>query len=206
MVKCGRPQCPCGVNPKKRHGPYHEWTYKEKGGPPGNSWVTLGRLCRELPCEPDERILNLSARHDHRRSFIVLFGAPLTSSEGREYAATTSQADRHDGIRGTLVTARNNWLRKEEGCRRDQQSLQTRSGKGLATVRRCSRAQVTHKFLGRGEKGKTVNVRLTAEAAPIFQNAAKQYRALKSALARLEKLSRQAITRLAKEVDSKPPS
>lgn len=83
MVKCGRPKCPCGVNPGKRHGPYFEWTYKDKG--------------------------------------------------------------------------------------------------------------------------KTVNVRLTAEAAPIFQNAAKQYRTLKSSLARLEKLSRQAITRLAKEVDSKPP-
>ena len=84
MVKCGRPKCSCGVNPKKRHGPYYEWTYKEKG--------------------------------------------------------------------------------------------------------------------------KTVNVRLTAEAAPIFQDAAKQYRALKSTLGRLEKLSRQAITRLAKEVDSKPSS
>ena len=84
MVKCGRPKCLCGVNPKKRHGPYFEWTYKENG--------------------------------------------------------------------------------------------------------------------------KTVNVRLTAEAAPIFQGAAKQYRALKSTLARLEKLSRQAITRLAKEVDSKPRS
>jgi hypothetical protein len=84
MVKCGRPKCPCGVNPKKRHGPYFEWTYKENG--------------------------------------------------------------------------------------------------------------------------KTVNVRLTAEASPIFRSAAKQYRDLKSALARLEKLSRQAITRLAKEVDSKPHS
>jgi hypothetical protein len=84
MVKCGRPKCPCGINPKKRHGPYFEWTYKENG--------------------------------------------------------------------------------------------------------------------------KTVNVRLTAQAAPIFQSAAKQYRALKAALARLEKLSRQAITRLATEVDSKPRS
>ena len=82
MVKCGRPKCPCGVDPKKRHGPYFEWTYKEHG--------------------------------------------------------------------------------------------------------------------------KTVNVRLTAEAAPIFQNAAKQYRTLKSTLARLEKHSRQAITRLASQVDSKP--
>jgi len=84
MVKCGRPQCLCAVDPKKRHGPYFEWTYKEKG--------------------------------------------------------------------------------------------------------------------------KTVNVRLTAKTAPIFRNAAKQYRTLKSNLARLEKLSRQAITRMAKEVDESHPS
>lgn len=82
MVKCGRPKCPCGSNPKKRHGPYFEWTYKENG--------------------------------------------------------------------------------------------------------------------------KTVNVRLTPEAAPIFQNASKQYRTLKSTLARLEKFSRQAITRLANEANVKP--
>ena len=52
------------------------------------------------------------------------------------------------------------------------------------------------------EQGKTVNVRLTAEAAPLFQAASKQYRKLKSTLARLEKLSRLAITRLAKEANS----
>ena len=54
------------------------------------------------------------------------------------------------------------------------------------------------------EQGKTVNVRLTAEAAPLYQAASKQYRKLKSTLARLEKLSRQAITRLAKEANSNP--
>jgi hypothetical protein len=80
MIKCGKPKCPCGADPKKRHGPYFEWTYKEQG--------------------------------------------------------------------------------------------------------------------------KTVNVRLTAEAAPLFQAASKQYRKLKSTLARLEKLSRQAITRLAKQANS----
>jgi hypothetical protein len=80
MIKCGKPKCPCGADPKKRHGPYFEWTYKEQG--------------------------------------------------------------------------------------------------------------------------KTVNVRLTAEAAPFFQAASKQYRKLKSTLARLEKLSRHAITRLAKEANS----
>jgi hypothetical protein len=77
LIKCGKPQCACFANPKKRHGPYFEWTYKEKG--------------------------------------------------------------------------------------------------------------------------KTVNVRLSAEAAPFYQAASKQYRQLKSILARLEKLSRNAIARLAKE-------
>lgn len=76
MIKCGKPKCPCASDPKKRHGPYFEWTYKENG--------------------------------------------------------------------------------------------------------------------------KTVNVRLSAESAPLFQDAAKQYRRLKAILARLEKLSRQAITRIAK--------
>ena len=82
MIKCGKPKCPCGADPTKRHGPYFEWTYKEQG--------------------------------------------------------------------------------------------------------------------------KTVNVRLTAQAAPLFQAASKQYRKLKLTLARLEKLSRLAITRLAKESNSAP--
>ena len=80
MVKCGKPQCPCASNPKKRHGPYFEWTYKHNG--------------------------------------------------------------------------------------------------------------------------KTVNVRLTPEAAPIFQRGSQQYRSLKSTLARLEKLSRQAMTRLAQAANA----
>ena len=83
MIKCGKPKCPCGTDPQRRHGPYFEWTYKKQG--------------------------------------------------------------------------------------------------------------------------KTVSVRLTANAAPLFQAASKQYRKLKSTVARLEKLSRQAITRLAKEADSDSP-
>lgn len=53
-------------------------------------------------------------------------------------------------------------------------------------------------------QGKTVNVRLSVEAAPIFQAAAKQYRKLKSLLIRLEKLSRQAISKLAKDAARRP--
>ncbi len=31
MVKCGKAYCACRDDPTKRHGPYFEWTYKDKG-------------------------------------------------------------------------------------------------------------------------------------------------------------------------------
>jgi len=30
-LKCGRATCPCANDPKSRHGPYFEWTYKVAG-------------------------------------------------------------------------------------------------------------------------------------------------------------------------------
>jgi len=47
--------------------------------------------------------------------------------------------------------------------------------------------------------GKTVNVKLSPQAAPFYQAATKQHRKLKAALAKLERLSRTALARLAKE-------
>ena len=47
--------------------------------------------------------------------------------------------------------------------------------------------------------GKTVNVKLTAEAAPLYKAATKQQRKLKTVLARLERLSRTALASLAKQ-------
>ena len=47
--------------------------------------------------------------------------------------------------------------------------------------------------------GKTVNVKLTAEAAPLYKAAVKQQRKLKAILARLERQSRTALARLAKQ-------
>src|ERR1039458_6931615 len=47
--------------------------------------------------------------------------------------------------------------------------------------------------------GKTVNVKLTADAAPLYKAATKQQRKLKAILARLERLSRTALARLAKQ-------
>jgi hypothetical protein len=46
--------------------------------------------------------------------------------------------------------------------------------------------------------GKTVNVKLSPQAAPLYQAATKQHRQLKAALARMERLSRTALARLAK--------
>ena len=31
MMKCGQQRCACHKDPKKRHGPYFEWTFKSKG-------------------------------------------------------------------------------------------------------------------------------------------------------------------------------
>ena len=46
--------------------------------------------------------------------------------------------------------------------------------------------------------GKTVNVRLQPEAAAVYKSATEQYRRLKSALTRMEALSRKAVSVLAR--------
>jgi hypothetical protein len=50
-------------------------------------------------------------------------------------------------------------------------------------------------------QAKTVNIRLSAAAAPIYQAAAQQYKHLKKTLGRLESLSRKALARLAKQAE-----
>lgn len=51
-------------------------------------------------------------------------------------------------------------------------------------------------------KGKTVNARLRPNEAPVYQAATQQYRKLKSLLGRMERLSRNAVLRLAEKVRS----
>ena len=46
--------------------------------------------------------------------------------------------------------------------------------------------------------GKTVNVKLSPQAAPLYQAATKQHRKLKAILARMERLSRAALAQMAK--------
>ena len=54
--------------------------------------------------------------------------------------------------------------------------------------------------------GKTVNVKLSREAAPLYRAAAKQYRKLKTLLNRLDKLSKTILRHQAKLAESKSPS
>jgi hypothetical protein len=50
-------------------------------------------------------------------------------------------------------------------------------------------------------RGKTVSVKLSPQAAPLYQAATKQHRQLKVVLARMERLSRTALARLAKQAE-----
>ena len=50
--------------------------------------------------------------------------------------------------------------------------------------------------------GKTVNVKLSPQAAPLYQAATKQNRKLKAVLAKMERLSRTALARLAKQAEN----
>jgi len=51
-------------------------------------------------------------------------------------------------------------------------------------------------------RGKTVNVRLRPEEASVYKAATEQYRKLRSLLARMERLSRNAVVRLARRLRS----
>jgi hypothetical protein len=51
-------------------------------------------------------------------------------------------------------------------------------------------------------KGKTVNVKLSPQAAPLYQAAAKQHRKLKIVLAKLERLSKTGLANLARQAEN----
>jgi hypothetical protein len=51
-------------------------------------------------------------------------------------------------------------------------------------------------------KGKTVNVKLSPQGAPVYKAATKQHRQLKIFLARLERMSKTALAHLANQADN----
>jgi hypothetical protein len=60
MMKCGQQRCACHQDPSKRHGPYFEWTYKEKG-------KTVNRRLR-----PEEAPIYEAATQQYRKLQSVL--------------------------------------------------------------------------------------------------------------------------------------
>ena len=60
MMKCGQQRCACHQDSAKRHGPYFEWTYKEKG-------KTVNRRLR-----PDEAPIYKAAIQQYRKLQSVL--------------------------------------------------------------------------------------------------------------------------------------
>jgi len=60
MMKCGQQRCACHKDSAKRHGPYFEWTYKEKG-------KTVNRRLR-----PEEAPIYEAATQQYRKLQSVL--------------------------------------------------------------------------------------------------------------------------------------
>jgi len=60
MMKCGQKRCACHQDPAKRHGPYFEWTYKEKG-------KTVNRRLR-----PEEAPIYKAATQQYRKLHSLL--------------------------------------------------------------------------------------------------------------------------------------
>ena len=50
---CGKPNCACASDPAARHGPYHEWVYREAGR----------QVCRMLSVEQAERVSDAIANY-----------------------------------------------------------------------------------------------------------------------------------------------
>ena len=67
-----------------------------------------------------------------------------------------------------------------------------------ATKRHGPYCELTYKV-----RGKTVNLKLSPEAAPLYRRAAQQYRKLKTLLNRLDKLSKTILRHKAKLAESK---
>ncbi len=57
---CGKPNCRCAQNPAARHGPYYEWTRREKGR----------YVHTMIPAEQAEKLV--AAIDDHKRILALL--------------------------------------------------------------------------------------------------------------------------------------
>jgi hypothetical protein len=78
MMKCGQKRCACHQDPAKRHGPYFEWTYKEKG-------KTVNRRLR-----PEQAPIYEAATQQYRKLYSVLRRMEQVSRNAVLHLALTS--------------------------------------------------------------------------------------------------------------------
>ncbi len=115
--------------------------------------------------------------------------------------------------RRTAPSALRTWAQRFRQAQRELQHLDYfLKGTVLKRRMKCGRAQCAcHRDPAQRHgpyfewtyktQGKTVNVKLSPQAAPLYLAATRQHRRLKAILARLERLSRTALAHLAKQTD-----
>ena len=83
MMKCGQQRCACHQDPTKRHGPYFEWTYKEKG-------KTINRRLR-----PEEAPVYEAATQQYRQLRSILKRMEQVSRNAVLRLALNSLVNKH---------------------------------------------------------------------------------------------------------------
>lgn len=58
---CGKPSCPCATDRAARHGPYHEWVYREEGR----------SVCRMLSAEQAQLIAEAIANYRQLKELLA---------------------------------------------------------------------------------------------------------------------------------------
>lgn len=80
MMKCGQQRCACHQDPAKRHGPYFEWTFKDRG-------KTVNRRLR-----PEEAPVYQAATQQYRKLQSILKRMEKVSRKAVQRLALNSLA------------------------------------------------------------------------------------------------------------------
>lgn len=84
-LKCGRATCPCATDPKSRHGPYFDWTYKV-AGKTANHRLSAQEAKGYMEAAAEYRKLKRLLRHMEKVSRRALARQAALSSEPAEHA------------------------------------------------------------------------------------------------------------------------
>jgi len=72
---CGKPNCRCATDPQARHGPYHEWTWRE-GGKLRHKIVPAEKVDQLREAIQNYRHVQSLLGRWERESAAIIFGSP----------------------------------------------------------------------------------------------------------------------------------